>query len=67
MERTFISATEVGEMTGLSESALAQMRTRGSGPRFYKPRPRMVLYKRVEVIAWIEESVQSKTVAPAVA
>jgi predicted DNA-binding transcriptional regulator AlpA len=67
MEKAFISASEVGEMTGLSESALAAMRTRGTGPRFYKPRPRMVLYKRAEVLAWIEASAQSRTGSSVVA
>ena len=40
MEEDFIHATAVGEITGLSAGALAQLRYRGIGPKFYKPTPR---------------------------
>ena len=52
---------EVEEITGISTGALAQLRYTGRGPRFYKPTARTVLYKRSEVLAWIEASAQSKT------
>lgn len=58
MDEDFIHAGAVGEMTGLSAGALAQLRYRGIGPKFYKPTPRKVLYKRSEVIAWVEASVR---------
>lgn len=45
MDEEFIHAGAVGEITGLSVGALAQLRYRGIGPRFYKPTPRKVLYK----------------------
>ncbi|CAN5354538.1 hypothetical protein BH11ACT5_BH11ACT5_12650 [soil metagenome] len=61
MEEDFIHATAVGEITGLSAGALAQLRYRGIGPKFYKPTPRKVLYKRSEVIAWVEASVKERT------
>jgi len=57
----FIQPGAVEEMTGLSIAALAQLRYQGKGPRFYKPTPRTVLYKRSEVIAWVEGSVQTRT------
>ena len=44
-------------MTGLSIGALAQMRYRGIGPKFYKPTARKVLYKRSEIVDWVESSV----------
>jgi hypothetical protein len=64
METEFIAPVEVGEATGLSVGALAQLRYTGKGPRFYKPTPRTVLYKRSEVIAWVEASAQTRTGTP---
>ena len=61
MSEEFIKATTVGEMTGLSVTALAQLRYRGRGPCFYKPTPKTVLYKRSEVLAWVEASAQMRT------
>jgi hypothetical protein len=61
MEQEFIQPAEVGEITGLSIAALAQLRYQGRGPRFYKPTPRTVLYKRREVIDWVEASAQTST------
>lgn len=42
----FIQPAEAAELTGISIAALAQLRHRGQGPRFYKPTARAVLYKR---------------------
>jgi len=63
MEEEFIHAEEVKKITGLTVAALSQLRYRGIGPRFYKPTPRTVLYKRSEVIAWIEASAQAHAAA----
>lgn len=65
METDFIQPDVVTEITGLSKAALAQLRHFGRGPRFYKPTPRTVLYKRSEVIAWVEASAQTRTVSMA--
>lgn len=61
MEDEFIQPAVVTEMTGMSVGALAQLRYAGGGPRFYKPTPKTVLYKRSEVIAWIEASARDRT------
>lgn len=61
MNGEFIQPSEVVDLTGLSLAALAQLRYHGNGPRFYKPTPRTVLYKREEVLAWIEASAQIRT------
>lgn len=61
MEETFIQPVDVSDLTGLSLAALAQLRYLGNGPRFYKPTPRTVLYRRSEVIDWVEASAQSQT------
>ena len=65
MEEDFIQPIAVGEITGLSVASLAQLRARGRGPKFYKPTPRTVLYKRSEVVAWVEASAQLSTKSPA--
>jgi predicted DNA-binding transcriptional regulator AlpA len=57
----FIQPAEVTELTGLSSGALAQLRYQGTGPRFYKPTPRTVLYKRSEIVEWLEASAQTVT------
>jgi predicted DNA-binding transcriptional regulator AlpA len=56
VDQEFIQPVDAGEITGMTVAALAQLRYRGTGPRYYKPTPRTVLYRRSEVIAWIEES-----------
>jgi predicted DNA-binding transcriptional regulator AlpA len=59
----YIHPREASEISGFSLNALAQMRHTGKGPRFYKPTSRTVLYKRSEVIAWIDSSVRESTKA----
>jgi len=61
MEEEFIQPAVVSDMTGMSTGALAQLRYAGGGPRFYKPTPKTVLYKRSEVIAWVEASARDCT------
>jgi predicted DNA-binding transcriptional regulator AlpA len=56
MEEKFITPIGVRELTGMTLAALAQLRHRGQGPRFYKPTARTVLYRRSEVIAWVERT-----------
>lgn len=63
MEDDFILASAVSEMTGMSTGALAQLRYTGNGPRYYKPTPKTVLYRRSEVIAWVEASARERTSA----
>jgi predicted DNA-binding transcriptional regulator AlpA len=61
MPEDFISPEQASLITGLSTPALAQLRYKGTGPRFYKPTQRTVLYKRSEVVAWIEASATTRT------
>jgi hypothetical protein len=58
MDDEFVPPTIVTEITGISTAALAQLRHRGQGPCYYKPTARIVLYKRSEVLAWVEASVR---------
>lgn len=61
MDTDFIDPDTASDIAGLSVAALAQLRYRGDGPRFYKPTARTVRYKRSEVIAWIEGSARTST------
>lgn len=61
METAFLRPEDVAELVGLDVDTLAQLRYRGTGPRFYKPTPRKVLYKREEVLEWIEATATTKT------
>ncbi len=59
MDEQYLSPARVHELTGISLGALAQMRYDRVGPRFFKPTPRTVLYRRSDVIAWVEDSEQA--------
>ena len=59
MDEPFIQAREAGQIVGLSVAALAQMRYLGEGPVYYRPTPRTVLYRRSDMICWVEASAQA--------
>lgn len=61
MEDEYLHPADVSGLTGVSVGALAQLRYQGTGPKFYKPTPRTVLYKRSEVLDWIEGSARTST------
>ena len=48
-------------MPGMTKGNLAQLRYTGKGPKFYKPSPRIVLYKWSDVQNWIEDHAQTRT------
>jgi hypothetical protein len=59
----YITPGDVCELIpGMTLGQLAQMRYQGrSGLKFYKPTPKTVLYKRSEVLEWIESSARVST------
>ncbi len=63
MDEDFVTPAVVAEITGLNKRTLAGLRYQAGGPRFYKPTKKIVLYRRSEVIAWVEASVQLRSVA----
>ena len=67
MDEPFIQAKEAGQIVGLSVAALAQLRYQGEGPVYYRPTPRTVLYRRSDMIAWVEASAQAHNGARAFA
>ncbi|MGV8851723.1 MAG: hypothetical protein ACOH1M_04035 [Rhodoglobus sp.] len=63
----FLSPDQVVELIpGMTTAALAQLRFTAKGPRFYRPTPKRILYKREEVIQWIEDSARYGTALEAV-
>lgn len=58
----YISDDEVASrMPGMTKGNLAQLRYTGKGPKFYKPSPRVVLYKWSDVQNWIEDHAKTRT------
>ncbi|GAA1700299.1 hypothetical protein GCM10009792_20570 [Microcella alkalica] len=61
-ENDYLNPEQVTAMvSGMTEGKLAQRRYMGLPPRFYKPTPKTVLYKRQDIIDWIEGSAQTRT------
>jgi len=61
MENEYLTAEEVVGLTCVSKAALAQRRYKGLPPKFYKPTAKTVLYKKSEVLDWVERSVALDT------
>ena len=58
----YLSPDEVCAMVpGLTAANLAQRRYLGKEPRFLKPTPKLVLYRKNDVIGWIEGSEHTQT------
>lgn len=58
----YLTPDQVCEMIpGVTKASLAQLRFKGSGPKFYKPTPRVVLYREDDVIGWVEGSARTST------
>lgn len=58
----YMSPQEVCELVpGMTKSRLAQLRFRGVGPKFLKPTPRTVIYRKEDVVAWVEASERTIT------
>ena len=59
---TYLPPERVCEIVpGMTKTNLAQLRFKGTGPRYYKPTPRVVLYREDDVIEWIESSARTST------
>lgn len=58
----FCTAEQVCEIIpGMSKAILAQLRFKGTGPRYYKPSPKTVVYKLDDVLEWIESTARTGT------
>ena len=52
-ETTYLRVPDAARYVGLTPSTLAKMRLRGDGPRYSKAGPRIVVYARADLDAWI--------------
>ncbi len=59
-EDFFMTQKTVAAMLGLSERSLERLRCEGRGPHYYKL-GRRVLYKKVDVLTWVECRRRSST------
>ena len=50
----YVTAEEAARLLGLTSKTLANWRSNGDGPRFYRPSPKLVLYAVEDLNAWIE-------------
>lgn len=46
---------------GMTKSGLGQLRFTGKGPKFLKPTPKKVVYRKSDVLAWLEASERTST------
>lgn len=59
---TYLSPAEAAALIpGMTKTNLAQLRFTGKGPRFLKPTPRTVVYRKADVIEWLEASERTST------
>jgi predicted DNA-binding transcriptional regulator AlpA len=60
-ESELMTPTEVAEWLGMTAESLAQLRFRGTGPRFVKLTARATRYLRSDVDVWIEKQARTRT------
>ncbi|MDQ1217979.1 helix-turn-helix transcriptional regulator [Microbacterium arborescens] len=64
MDDEYLSPEQAAALVpGMTLTHLAQLRFKGKGPKFLKPTPRKVIYRRSDVIAWLEASERTSTAA----
>lgn len=62
MDHEYLTPAQACELLpGFTTAHLAQLRFTGKGPRYLKPSPRKVLYRRADVIEWLEASERTTT------
>jgi predicted DNA-binding transcriptional regulator AlpA len=61
MEKALATATDVAQHLGYSPEGLAQMRYRGTGPKFIKLGGRAVRYRWSDVEAWLDRQTMERT------
>lgn len=58
---TLHTPAEVADYLGSTTGGLAQMRYRGTGPKFVKLGPKKVRYRDSDIKEWLEENVKADT------
>lgn len=63
MDEYLTPAEAVKLVPGMTVAGFAQLRFTGKGPKFLKPTPRKVVYRRSDIIEWLEASERTSTAA----
>ncbi len=63
-EETYLRLSEASQFVRVSQSCLNKMRMFGTGPVYLKPSKRIVLYKRSDLVAWLEAGRRTSTSDP---
>jgi predicted DNA-binding transcriptional regulator AlpA len=64
-ERQYLSRREVAEEYGFSKRFLEALASAGRGPAMIRATARKVLYRRIDVEAWLESlRVEPKSISP---
>lgn len=59
---TYLTPDQVCEIVpGMTRNNLAQLRFKGTGPRYYKPTPRVVLYDLESIQEWVRSTMRTGT------
>jgi len=57
----WLTLPQAATLMRMTRAAIAQLRYRGIGPTFYRLSAKTILYKRSEVIEWMESSACTRT------
>ncbi len=62
----YLSPEQVCELVpGMTKGNLAQLRHAGGGPAYLNPTPRVIVYARADIEAWLQSSRKVRTDQPA--
>ncbi|WP_137844220.1 helix-turn-helix domain-containing protein [Microbacterium sp. 2FI] len=60
-DNEWLTLPQAATLMRMTKAAIAQLRYRGVGPKFYRLSAKTILYKRSEVIAWMESRACTRT------
>ncbi len=60
-ENSYLRPSEAASFLRLSTSTINKLRIAGAGPSFLKPGPKLILYKRDDLVAWVENGRRNST------
>jgi predicted DNA-binding transcriptional regulator AlpA len=61
IEDEWLTLPQAAELMRMTKATIAQMRYRGNGPKFYRLSAKTILYKRSEVLSWMESRAYTRT------
>ncbi|GAA1983355.1 helix-turn-helix domain-containing protein [Microbacterium pumilum] len=60
-DNEWLTLPQAAALMRMTKAAIAQLRYRGIGPKFYRLSAKTILYKQSEVIAWMESCACTRT------